>query len=297
MDGIKTLDDMVALKRKVLDVACKAVVLNADDPRCLALAFEFRPSPRTILFSRSPDSAAVRDHVAGGGDALFLAKKDGREMIIVASGSDAVPLLATADVPATKDGLIWFHGTNAMAAAALAIGLGIELDALRAGLRRYGREYAAAALRMVFAEGFPMRVMFDSSGKAPAYAAAVTVMDAIEVPGKRICAITLPGNRPDWAFAESAAAVAGHFQRYICFEREDYRRGRKPGEIATLLANALTAAGVAPEAVAVTGGHKDAARLLAGEATERDFIVVFGTDSIATVEDYRAAFREMRRHT
>ena len=86
MDGVETLDDMVAIKRKVLDVARKAVVLNADDPRCLALAEEFKPRLRTILFSKSPETAAIRDHVASGGDALFLAKRDGRETIIVASG-------------------------------------------------------------------------------------------------------------------------------------------------------------------------------------------------------------------
>ena len=294
MDGVETLDDMVAVKRKILDIARKAVVLNADDPRCLALAEEFKPRLRTILFSKSPDTTAIRDHVAAGGEALFLAKRDGRETIVVASQSGEIPLLATDEVPATNGGLIWFHGVNALSAAALAIALGIGHDAIRSGLRRYGKEYAGAMLRAVFAEGFPMRVLFDSSGKGPAYVAAVTVTDKISVVGKKICVITVPGNRPDWAFAESAAAVAGHFQRYICFERTEYLRGRKPGEIVSRLADALVAAGVAREAVATTGGHKDAALLLAREATDEDFIAVFGTESMATVDDYRQAFREIR---
>ena len=85
MDGVETLDDMVETKRKVLDVARKAVVLNADDPRCLALAEEFKPRLRTILFSKSPETAAIRGHVAAGGEVLFLAKRDGRETIVVAS--------------------------------------------------------------------------------------------------------------------------------------------------------------------------------------------------------------------
>ena len=297
MDGIETLDDMVALKRKILDIARKAVVLNAEDPRCLALAEEFKPRLRTILFSRSPDTPAIRSHAAAGGDALFLAKKDGRETIVIASGSHEVPLLATEEIPATNGGLIWFHGVNAMAAAALALGLGVGHDAIRTGLRRYGREYAAATLRMLFAEGFPMRVVFDSSGKAPAYAAAVTVTDTIKVGGKRFCVATLAGNRPDWSFVEAGAALAGHFDRYICIERPEYRRGRKPGEIQQLLANALIAAGVPTEAVATTGDHKDAARVLAHEAKEQDFVVVFAADSMTTVDDYRQAFREARART
>ena len=279
---------------EILDVARKAVVLNADDPRCLALAEEFKPRLRTILFSKSPETAAIRGHVAAGGEALFFAKKDGRETIVVASASGEIPLLATDELPVTNGGLIWFHAVNALSAAALAIGLDIGHDAIRAGLRRYGKEYAGAMLRTVFAEGFPMKVMFNSSGKAPAYAAAVTVTDKISVPGKKICVITVPGNRPDWAFAESAEAVAGHFQRYICFERTEYLRGRKPGEITSRLADALMAAGVAREAVATTGDHKDAALLLAREAKDEDFIIVFGTESMATVDSYRQAFRDMR---
>jgi len=151
MDGVETLDDMVKITRKSLDVARKAVVLNADDSRCLALADEFKPRLRTILFSKSPETAAIRGHVASGGEALFLAKRDGRETIVVASASDEIPLLATDEIPATNGGLIWFHGVNALSAAALAIALDIGHDAIRAGLSRYGKEYAGAMLRTVFA--------------------------------------------------------------------------------------------------------------------------------------------------
>jgi cyanophycin synthetase len=291
MDGIETLDDMVSVKRKVLDSARKAVVLNADDPRCLALAPEFHRVLRTILFSRDRNSAALQEHAARGGDVLFLDTANGPETIVLRSGSGEIPLVGTAEVPATKGGLIWFHGTNAMAAAALAMGLGVGLESIRDGLRRYGAEYPAAAFRAVFAGGFPMQVLLDSSGKPPAYAAAVTVIDAAKVKGKRFCVITLPGNRPEWAFAETAAAVAGHFDGYVCFEREDYRRGRQPGEIASRLAEALLGAGVNAAAIRTAGGHKDAAQLLARELTPEDFVAIFGIDCSATVEDYRIAFR------
>jgi cyanophycin synthetase len=294
MDGVETLDDMVVIKRKVLDIARKAVVLNADDPRCLMLADEFKPRIRTILFSKSGESAAIRSHLATGGEALFLAKRDGRETIMIASESEVIPLLATDEVPATIGGLIWFHGVNALSASALAVGLDVGLDAIRAGLRRYGKEYAGAMLRMVFADDFPMQALFDSSGKTPAYAAAVTVTDKISVPGRKFCVITVPGNRPDWTFAECAEAVAGHFQRYICFERAEYRRGRKPGEIASRMAYALMTAGVAREAVTTTGDHGDAALLLAREAKDEDFVIVFGTEAMATVETYRKALRDVR---
>ncbi len=295
MDGIETLDDMAVLKRKVLDAARKAVVLNADDPRCLKLAPEFSRSVRTFLFSRNWDSQALGEHLARGGDALFLDKHDGNETIMVASGSNTTPLLRTAELPVTVNGLFWQHASAAMAAAALAIGLSIDMDTIKEGLKRYGREFPAATCRLSFQDGFPTRILFDFTASPPGFAAMVSVTDTISVAGKRICAVTVVGNRPDWVFAESAAALAGHFQRYVCFEREGYRRGRKPGEISARLAEALIAAGVPPASVTAVQTYVDAARVIAGEAAEDDFVAVFGTDSSALVDKYRAAFQEIRR--
>jgi cyanophycin synthetase len=294
MDGIETVDDMAALKRKVLDAARKAVVLNADDPRCLALAPEFSGRLRTFLFSRHAGSAALRDHVARGGDAVFLAAdQDGRETIMVVSGTRETALLGTADVPVTRGGLLWQHSSNAMAAAALAIGLGIDPDTIRTGLRRYGKEVRPAACRLAFEAGFPVDIMFDFAASPPGFAAAITVTDTIPVSGKRICAVTVPGNRPDWVFAEAAAALAGHFQRYVFFELKDYRRGRKPGEISTRLADAMLATGVDTASVSVVDAHTDVATLVAREAKPGDLVIVFGMDKPKVIEQYRAAFRDV----
>lgn len=293
MDGIETLDDMLALKRKVLDAARKAVVLNADDPRCIALAPEFAGRLRVLLFSRERGSQAVRDHVARGGEAVFLADQGGHETIMIASASNTVPLLRTADVPVTRGGLFWQHASNATAATALAIGLGIDLDTIREGLTRYGREVSPASCRLDLADGFPVAIMFDYAASPPGFAATITVTDTMPVSGKRICAVTVPGNRPDWVFAEAAAALAGHFQRYVFFELKEYRRGRKPGEISTRLAEAMRATGVDPASVSVVDGHADVAALVVREAKPDDLVVVFGMDKPKIIERYRAAFREV----
>lgn len=295
MDGIETLDDMAALKRKVLDAARKAVVLNADDPRCLALAPEFERSLRVFLFSRHSDSPALRSHLSRGGDALFLVDQNGRETIMIASGSTTTPLLRTAEVPATCGGLFWQHSSNAMAAASLALGLGIDLDTIRLGLRRYGGEFPAATCRLFIAEDFPVRTMFDYAAQAPGFVSVSSVTDKISVKGKRFCATTLAGNRPDWQYAESAAALAGHFDRFVLYEVEEYRRGRKPGEIAARLKQALAEAGVDDSAVSVVGCHEEVARLIAAEATAEDFVLICGgVASQDIVDQYRAAFRGVR---
>jgi hypothetical protein len=55
-------------------------------------------------------------------------------------------LLATQDIAATHEGPSCFRAMNAMASAALAIGLDIDLDDIRVGLRRHGEGYMAASL-------------------------------------------------------------------------------------------------------------------------------------------------------
>jgi hypothetical protein len=62
-------------------------------------------------------------------------------MIVVASGLDVKPLLATDEIPAMGGGSIDLLAMSAMVAAGLAIGLGIDLDDIRTGLKRCGREY------------------------------------------------------------------------------------------------------------------------------------------------------------
>ena len=148
----ETLDDQL----KILDGARKAVVLNADDPLCLALAAEFKPRLRTILVSTSLETVA--NHVASGGEALFLAKREGREVIVMMSPSGEVPLLANDEISATDGAPIQFLGVDALSAAALAIGLDVGHDAIRAGLRRYGRDHAEAMRRSAIAEGFLMPI-------------------------------------------------------------------------------------------------------------------------------------------
>jgi cyanophycin synthetase len=128
---------MAALKRKVLDAARKAVVLNADDPRCLALASEFS-SLRRFLFSHDATSPALGDYRNEGCDVLFLDGTCGT--VVWASRSNAVELIKAAEIPIIASDLSLT--SNAMAAAGLALGLGIDIDAIRSGLCRYTKEFA-----------------------------------------------------------------------------------------------------------------------------------------------------------
>jgi cyanophycin synthetase len=292
MDGITSIDELAGLKRKVLETATKAVVLNADDARCAALIPEFAACLRTILVSRNPDCALIAHHRNAGGEVLYLSGVGAAETIMLAQGGDARALVGTAELPSTMGGLIWQNAANAVAAAALAFGLGIAPETIAEGLKRYGAEFRAVGRRFAFADGLPLQVMFDFAAHAPALSAAVTVTDAVPVVGRRLCAVCLPGNRPDWQYAECAAAIAEHFDDYVCYECDHLRRGREPGAIAAALAQALIAAGADRRRVWTASTPREGAAILAREARADDFAVIFGAVEDSIVDDYHTALAQ-----
>lgn len=286
MDGIDTVEQMAALKRKVLDAARDAVVLNADDKFCAAMVPEFALRLRTILFSLDANSAVTRAHLANGGEAVVLNK----ETIEIRTGSQTIQLLKTGEMPSTMNGVIRVNAANGMAAAALALGLGISTEHIREALKRYDNSLENAGCRFSFVNGFPLKIMFDRAAQAPALSEVIPMLKTIPVSGKRICVISKAGDRPDWGYREAAQVLAGNFDHYLCFDRVSYRRGRKPGEVANLLAQELGNAGVAPSNISIAETTEDAARALVGMAAPEDFAAIFCADAHGYVEKFRAAF-------
>ena len=297
MDGIDTLDQMAEHKRKVVDSASAAAVLNADDERCLAVARDIRGRTRTILFSTKPESPDIREHMEWGGEVVLLRSIDGAKRISIECTNKTIPIAVITDIPATMGGLIVPNVWNAMAACGLAIGLGVEVQHIAQGLRQFQNTYASSRGRFNFPDGFPVKILFDRAFSPPALTAAVSVVNAIKVTGKRICATAVPGNRPTWTLDECASRLAGHFDRYVCYELTDRQRrnpeGRTPGEWAERMAHALAIAGVDVAAIKVVKSRKDAAFMIAHEARVGDFVAIFGPGK--SIEEYRAAFANTAR--
>src|SRR5690606_3050358 len=91
VDGIDSLEAMAVLKAQVLEKARQAVVLNADDPLCLALRERLRPV-RQVLVARSADNPAVAEHLQRAGRAVFVERRSGSDWIVLADGAARWPL-------------------------------------------------------------------------------------------------------------------------------------------------------------------------------------------------------------
>ena len=284
IDGIDTLEQMVQLKRKVIDAACKTVVLNADDRLCRQLIGEF-PVDRTTIFSFNPQSRAVKEHLEKGG-VVFCLEESGVPRILRLHGQEADNIVAISDIPATWGGVVRHNIGNAMAAAALADGLGIASGAIRTGLRSFENTVQQSPGRFNVIRERPFLLILDQAMSPPAAEALAACLAAVNVEGRRMCMLTSVGNRPDWHFRELIAALVKSFDHFVCYEWRKYRRGRAPGEITDLLRRELLRQGVEMGSVEAAHNWQSGARKLAAKSKPGDLVVILGvkkTKHIAAV--------------
>jgi cyanophycin synthetase len=132
--GIRTLDQLAEVKATITRITRPEgwVVLNADDPRVIAMRRGARG--RSWLFSLDPDHPALRSVLAEGGRATTVI--DGR-LTYLTSGARSRPLLAVEDVPLTLAGISRQNLQNAMAGASAALGVGLPEEAVVRGLRTF----------------------------------------------------------------------------------------------------------------------------------------------------------------
>jgi cyanophycin synthetase len=100
----------------------------------------------------------------------------------------------------------------------------------------------------------------------------------MEVHGRRLCVVSIPGDRRDEDVADGAAALAGHFDHFIC-KADDNRRGRGHDEIPEMLKAGLIAKGVSEDAISVVPSEVEAIDAALAVAAQGDLLVIFGDDT------------------
>ena len=288
IDGIDTLEQMTNLKRKVVDTARKTVVLNADDRLCQQLIGEFSVD-RTTVFSFNPQNRTVNEHLEKGGVAFCL-DESGAPRIVRLQGQEAYAIVAISDVPATWGGVVRHNIANALAATALADGLGISSGIIRAGLRSFQITVEHSPGRFNIIRELPFLLILDHAMSPPAAEALAGCLATVNVEGRRICMLTSAGNRPDWHFQELVAALRKCFDHFVCYEWEHYRRGRAPGEITGLLIAALLRQGVGADSIDVAHDCESGSTALSAKTKPGDLVVVLGVSKRKDIAMVRTAF-------
>jgi cyanophycin synthetase len=232
---IETVEQLAGVKRAIVEVVRPggAAVLKADDPHVAAMAGSCRGA--VIFFARSGAHPILAAHRAAGGRAVFV--RGGA--IILAQGARETLLTWLQRVPLTGGGRVGFQIENALAAAAAAWGLGVRLEAIRAGLGTFASDLCHAPARFNLLEVNRAIAVLDYGHNACSLAAVIEALKAFPQ-GRRMAVYSAAGDRRDADLIRQGELLGDAFDRVILYEDEHCTRGRKPGEIIGLFRRGLT---------------------------------------------------------
>jgi cyanophycin synthetase len=271
--GIGTLEQLAEVKRIVVEVARDTAVLNADDPLCLKMA-DYTQAEHVCYVTMDPTHELVGEHIKAGGRGVVLESGIKGQMITLYDRGAHIPLLWTHLIPATLEGRALHNVQNAMFAAAMAFSMGLKLEDIRHGLRTFDTTFFQAPGRMNIYDEHPFKVILDYGHNPAAVEAMCTLVDRLDVTGRRICVLAAPGDRRDEDIRDIGRIAAGKFDLYIC-RRDDSLRGREPDEVPSLLREALMAHGTPHDRIAVIPEEHAAVHSALAEAGPGDLVLIF----------------------
>ncbi len=232
LHGIDTLDQLAEVKSVVPRItrADGWAVLNADDPRVFAMRGVIRAG--AWVFSRYPDSPALREVLATGGRATTLI--DGWITVLEAD-NDPDPVVEVVDVPMTLAGLSRFNVENALAAASAALAVGLPRAAVVEGLTSFRADAEHNPGRMnIFSVG-EVTVVVDLAHNEAGLEALLEVMEGIRRSGGRLLlGLGAVGDRTDDLVEALGERGARYADVVAVAHKEKYLRGRSTEELDAL---------------------------------------------------------------
>jgi cyanophycin synthetase len=285
MQGVATIETLAEVKSVVVRVTRPngLVVLNADDP--LVLAQRERVRAPVLLTSQRPDSPAIREQIADGGRAIV---SDAGHIFVLESRRRE-PLVALADVPLTFGGAATHMIENALAAAGAAIGIGVDLDGVRAGLRSFHSDLRSNAGRLnLFRLGGRVVVVDYAHNESGLTALLDFTRRVMPAGGKLAVIVGTAGDRQDSVLHGVGRIAAERADIVLVKANPGYFRGRPAGQTVRLIA----------EGVRDTGGEQRLAGIFPGEhaALLHALEATGDGDAIAIMclEEQLAVLRELR---
>jgi len=284
-EEIETLDDMALHKRQVIERTTGTVVLNVEDPRCLAMQTH-NSAEEVILVAHNKDHPAIKAHLRAGGRAVVTVPGKADTEIATISEEGIMPLMRVNQIPATFDGKALFNVENAMTAAAIAIGLDIERDSIIKGLSSFIMSKDETPGRMNIYDGLPFLVIVDYAHNVHSLKAFCKFTRQLEIKGRRIVVMAQGRHRSDEEVTRNASVVAKEFDYFIC-RNSHHLGGRSKEELPALYKSALLEYGVEEDKIEMIHDPDAGIDKALSIAKPGDLLVIF----------MGHAFREKIEHT
>ncbi|HEY7422958.1 MAG TPA: Mur ligase family protein [Gemmataceae bacterium] len=231
---IDTVEQLARVKRTIVEVVAPDgyAILKADDPLVAEMA-AYCPGT-VVFFARDGQHPVVVGHRNRGGRAAFT--RDHR--VILAEGSQEIPLMSLENVPLTHGGHVGFQVENALASAAAAWVLGVPCEVILAGLESFVADFEHTPARFNLFDFNGATVVLDYGHNTSSLASLIETFEPL--PHKfRSAVYSAAGDRRNTDMIRQGELLGDAFDRVILFEEENCIRGRPHGEINAIFRQGL----------------------------------------------------------
>jgi len=228
LDGVDTVEDLAQVKAVVATSASKAVVLNAEDPLCVAMGRRAKPDAEIVYFSMDPDNPVFLSHLEEGGRGVYLQDN----AVVVADGNLHQELVRVESMPVAFGGRARFNIANSLAAAAALMASGFSNLQIATGLSTFVSNGRTNPLRTNMFDIRGVTVIVDYAHNPAAYRAMAEMARAL-LPGQLVGIVTAPGDRRDEDLRDVGRVCGAGFDELVVYESQS--RGRAVGEAVDLI--------------------------------------------------------------
>ncbi len=237
--GIDDLQDMIATKFIVRQAINnhQELILNADDKGCVDFAQDL--ANKITWFSWHKNNPVITEHMKKGGNACYV---EGDNIIYFNNNQHTIAQINS--VPITLSGAAVHNIHNALAATALCCALGIEKSAIQKGLMAFENSNENNPGRGNVFEKNGAKIIVDFAHNEHGLSMMAQTLNNMQSKRKLIM-LGQAGDRSD-ALIEGlmSSALKAHPDQLIICEMEDYLRGRKKGEIPSIMIDYALASGI-----------------------------------------------------
>jgi cyanophycin synthetase len=228
LDGVDTIEDLAQVKAVVPLSASRAVVLNAEDPLCVAMARRVHPDVEIVYFSMEADSPVLLRHLEEGGRAVYFQDN----AIVVADAAYHQELLRVEAMPIAFGGRARYNIANGLAATAALMAAGMSNLQIATGLSTFVSDGKTNPLRTNVFDVRGVTVIVDYAHNPAAYSALAEMARSL-LPGQLVGIVTAPGDRRDEDLLDVGRVCAGRFDELVVYESSS--RGRAYGGAVDLI--------------------------------------------------------------
>ncbi len=228
LDGVDTIEDLAQVKAVVASSAAKALVLNAEDPLCVAMARRAKPDAEIVYFSMDAENPTLLQHLEDGGRATYLQDN----AIVIADANLHQQLMRVEAMPASFGGRARYNIANALAAAAALMASRFTNLEIASGLSTFVSDGKTNPLRTNMFDVRGVTVIVDYAHNPAAYAALAEMARAL-LPGQLVGIVTAPGDRRDSDLVQIGEVCGARFDELVVYESQS--RGRPVGGAVDLI--------------------------------------------------------------